>query len=753
MALASGTTLGPYRIVAPLGRGGMGEVYHAIDDRLGRGVAIKVLPEEFSADPDRRARFEREARAIAAITHPNICAIHDVGREHGVDFLVMELLEGESLAERLGRGPMAFADAHPVALTMLDTLAALHARGIIHRDLKPANIFLSRHGLKLLDFGLARGIGTLTPAPDSGTTQPGMVMGTPRYLAPEQLRGQVVDERTDVFAAAAVIHEMLTGRPVFERASLVDVLHAVTHDEAPGLPPEAAPPYVDRALRQALAKDPANRPPGAAAFAAALRGAFDTATVPVTVPQGSDSITRLIVLPFRMLRPDADTDFLAFSLPDAVSAALARLESVIVRSNLSTPPASGAMPDLQSLARMTQVDAVVTGSLLRAGGEVRLSAQLVSVPDGAILWSHTIQAPVHDLFQLQDALTHAVVSALHVPLSARDHRTLRQDVPASPVAYELFLRANKIASESAGWVEARALYDQAVALDPGYAPAWARLGRVLRVIGKYGGRAAAEEQVRAERAFERALALNPDLSTAHYLYAHLEVETGRAVDAMTRLLARARARRPDPEIFAGLVTTCRYCGLLDEAIAAHAQARRFDPTIRTSVAYAHYLKGDYEATIATDDGSPPFATALARMRLGNAAEALEFMDQLERSNPHKGVKIITAAYRLAIAGDVDGLLPKLVEMSQSGFGDPEGFFLLASFVARDGAVDAALATIERAVSGGFHCPYPVEHDPYFDSLRSLPAFEHLLAQSRTGHAKAREAFARVGGAGILQPEV
>ena len=750
MSLAAGTSLGPYRIVALLGRGGMGEVYHAVDDRLGRSVAIKVLPEEFSADLNRRARFEREARAIAAINHPHICAIHDVGREHGVDFLVMELLEGESLAERLARGPLPFAEAQPLALAMLDTLAALHARGIIHRDLKPANIFLSRHGLKLLDFGLARDLG-VAPAADSGSTQPGIVMGTPRYLAPEQLRGQSVDERTDVFAAAAVIHEMLTGRPVFERPTLVDVLHAVTHGEVPPLPVEAAPAFAARAIRQALAKDPAERPPGAAAFAAALRGAFDTDTVAVTLPPPARPVTRLVVLPFRMLRPDADTDFLAFSLPDAVSAALARLESVVVRSNLTAQATGGVMPDLQALARVTEVDAVVIGSLLRAGGEVRLSAQLVSVPDGAILWSHTIQAPVHDLFQLQDALTHAVVSALHVPLSARDHRALRQDVPSSPVAYELFLRANQLATDSAHWREARELYDRAVALDPGYAPAWAKLGRILRVIGKFGGRAASDEQAGAERAFERALALNPDLSTAHHLYAHLEAETGRAVEAMVRLLTRARSRRADPELYAGLVTTCRYGGLLDESIAAHACARAADPSTRTSVSFAHYFKGDYQCAIETDDSSPPFATMLSRMRMGEDAVVIDFLRKLEESNPHPGVRIITAVYRLAMEHAGEALLPKLKEMSDSGFGDPEGYFLLASFVARDGVAEGALATLERAVSGGFYCPTALRDDPYFDPIRNRPEFSKLLVQAEVGHARAREAFARVGGAGILQP--
>ena len=192
MPLATGTRLGPYEIAAPLGRGGMGEVYQANDARLGRSVAIKVLPTEVSADPDRRRRFEREARAIAALNHPHICAVHDVGHQDGVDYLVMELLDGESLSDRLLRGPLPFEEASAIALTIVETLAAVHDRGLIHRDLKPANIFLTRHGVKLLDFGLARDVGP-ADAVDTRLTQRGLVVGTPKYLAPEQLRGQAVD--------------------------------------------------------------------------------------------------------------------------------------------------------------------------------------------------------------------------------------------------------------------------------------------------------------------------------------------------------------------------------------------------------------------------------------------------------------------------------------------------------------------------------------------------------------------------------
>ncbi len=748
MPLSPGTILGPYRVLAPLGAGGMGEVYRAEDARLGRSVAIKVLPEEVSRDPERRARFEREARAIAALNHPNICAVHDIGQQDGVDFLVMELLEGESLADRLSRHAVPFDEACRLAVTILETLEAVHERGLIHRDLKPANIFLTRHGAKLLDFGLAR-TADLTDAADTRITQHGLVVGTPRYMAPEQLRGGPIDHRADLFAAGALLYEMLAGRAAFDGPSLVDIIHAVAFEEPPALPPGAAPSSFEATLRQALSKDPARRPASAAAFADALRQGSGSLTVAIGAPSARHALTRLIVLPFKLLRPDPETDFLGFSLPDAVSAALASLESVVVRSTLSAQTASTAT-DLRALAAQAQVDAVVTGSLLRAGGEVRVAAQLVAVPEGSLLWSHTMHAPVQDLFQLQDALTNAIVSALHVPLTARDSRALKQDVPASATAYELFLRGNQIAADSSRWLEVRGLYEQAVELDPGYAPAWARLGRVLRVIAKYGGRESQRERARAERAFERALALNPDLAAAHYLYAHLEAETGRAADAMVRLLTRARTRRGSPDLLAGLVTTCRYCGLLDESVAAYEQVRRLDPATRTSVAYTFYQLGDYRQAVATDCGSPPYVAMLARMRLGAHAEAVAMMAEVERSNPHPVAQLIGATYRLAMQQDVNALTPKMREMADSGFTDPEGYFLLAPFLAHAEARDPALATLERSTNGGFCCPSAMRDDAYWNPVRDDPTFARLLAQCESASARARDAFVKADGAAVLE---
>ena len=262
MSLHPGTRLGPYEIVGPLGAGGMGEVYDAVDTRLGRAVAVKVLRPELAAAPDRRARFEREARAIASLNHPHICTLHDVGHQDSIEFLVMERLEGETLADRLVRGPLPFSEALVHAGQITDALERAHGQGIVHRDLKPANIMLTRSGVKLLDFGLARLLEAEASAPDgltrAGTlTQEGTIVGTLQYMAPEQLEGKPTDARTDLFAFGAILYEMVTGRRAFDAPSQAGIVGAILHTDVPPL--TSAPPAFVRVLTVCLAKKAEDR--------------------------------------------------------------------------------------------------------------------------------------------------------------------------------------------------------------------------------------------------------------------------------------------------------------------------------------------------------------------------------------------------------------------------------------------------------------------------------------------------------------
>jgi TolB-like protein len=365
-------------------------------------------------------------------------------------------------------------------------------------------------------------------------------------------------------------------------------------------------------------------------MASDLRTALLLADTSGAVTVRAQAMRRLIVLPFRILRPDADTDFLAFSLPDAITTSLSSLDSIVVRSSVTAARFRAEVQDLQEIAEKADVDIVLTGTLLRAGEQLRVATQLVETRTGSLVWSQTSQVPLGDIFQLQDALTRRIVEALAVPLSARDERALQRDVPANPRAYELYLRANQLGLQSSEWAVARDLYLECLELDPNFAPAWAQLGRIYRVLANYGSGPTDQNYELAQQAFRKAFELNPDLPVAHRMSTAVEIDLGQAQEAMVRLLGRATARPADAEMYSGLVQTCRYCGLLDAAIAAHEQAIRLDPSVRTSVNHAYMMAGDYQRSIETNVEDPPFVNALALDLWGHTDEAVAFLMELEQ---------------------------------------------------------------------------------------------------------------------------
>ena len=672
MPLNPGRQLGPYEILSPIGAGGMGEVYKATDTRLDRTVAIKVLPEHVASDPDLKQRFEREAKTISSLNHPHICTLYDIGEHEGTYFLVMEYLEGETLAARIARGPLPLADAVQHMLVLLGALQVLHGLGLVHRDLKPANVFLTPHALKLLDFGLARPVTRTTDETGMDLTQGAAMLGTPRYMAPEAVRGEPTDSRADLFAVGAMLYEMLSGRPPFDGPSAVEIAHAVLHQKPPVLSGSAAIVAADRVIHQALAKRAEDRYQDAAAMSRDLRGVLTTADA--AEPVKAQQVPRLIVLPFRMLRPDEDTEFLAFSLPEAIIMSLSGLGSIVVRSALAGGQFATESPDLRALATHAEVDLVLVGSLLRGGDTLQVNAQLLEAPGGTVVWSERTQVAWQDIFHLQEDLTRRIVGSLAQPLSAKEEQRLHRDAPASAAAYELYLRANKLANMPSEWETARDLYLECVEQDPNYAPAWARLGRLQRVVAKIQGRTLTEVEhgyAEAERSFERALSLNPDLAVAHREYAALEIEQGRAREALVRLLARIDADGGNANLFAGLVLACRYCGLLEASLAAHEHARRLDPTVNTSHLDTLFCLGRYDEVLeqtSVVDGADVgnfVIRAACLMRAGRDADAVAVLDRLEtgllRGVGGRFLRFMRAAVNLdANNPDVDAALAERV---------------------------------------------------------------------------------------------
>ena len=744
--------IGHYRIDRKLGEGGMGVVYAARDERLERTVALKMMS-SLADDETARRRFWREARAAASVNHPNVCQLYDIGEHGGELFIAMELLEGQALSERLRRGPLSVSEAVPIGLGMLAALTALHARGIVHRDLKPSNVFLTAHGVKLLDFGLARpsdpqlarSLGSVTDL-----TRTGMLIGTPGYMAPEQLTGEGLDARTDLFAAGAILFEMLAGRPAFAGHSFVEALHATLHEHPPALVGSPAVAAADRVIRRALAKRPADRPASAEVMAEELRAVRgvdggDTAVLART-------LTRLVVLPFRVLRPDPETDFLAFSLPDAIATSLSSIGSLVVRSSATAARFAGEAPDLKALAAEADVDRVVMGTLLRSGDQLRAAAQLVEAPGGTLLTSHTIQASLGDLFRLQDDLAHRVVEALALPLGRQDASPI--PTPRDPRAYEVYLRGNELARRYHQLPQARDLYQRCLEIDPGFAPAWAQLGRCHRVIGKFI-EASPDSEERSEEALRRALELNPRLAVAHKFYAQLEADMGKARQALVRLLGEADRHGNDPELFAGLVHACRYCGLYEQAIAAHEEARRLDPNVPTSLEQTILMTGDIERLLAVErtplgtDGDEDIR-AIGLGLAGRRDEARRlFADILSASSS----PVFTSWTEYLLAWVERRTVGTPNELSQfrslKVWDDPEAMFQEGWLLCDVGEYERGLAHVQRAVSKGYYAAPTLSHAPAFDALRSDPAFQALQAQAERGRQQALAMFRENGGERLL----
>jgi serine/threonine protein kinase len=746
-----------FRILRSLGQGGMGVVYEAFDERLQRRIAIKTIRAD-RLDDVARKRFWREARSAASVSHPNVCQVFDIGEIDGTLYLAMELLEGQTLAQRIAQGPIPVRDTIRIALDVLAALEALHAKDLVHRDVKPANVFLTAHGVKLLDFGLAIGgwADALATTGDHATkaevlTLPGVLAGTPCYMAPEQVLGEAATPAADVFAMGAVLFEMLTGRRAFERKSVAEVLYAVQTANPPALAGGQALVAVDRILHVALAKRPAERYPSAAAMAAGLRGALDLAPVSAADrdPPRVREIRRLVVLPFRLLRPDPDADFLAMSLPDAITHSLSELDALVVRSSLVGARYAVETLDVQKVAAEADVDLVLTGTLLRAGDRLQVSAQLFETPSGTLVKSHQARVAWGDIFDLQAELVRQVIDVLALPLTSRERRNLLRDTPADPEAYQLYLRANEAASRTEALPEAIELYEACLRRDPMFAPAMARLGRCYRYQGKYQEGAEADLS-RAESLLQRALEVNPDLGVAHGFFAQLEADRGRAEEALLRLARRVEGAPHAPDLYAGLVHTCRFCGLLEASVAAHRQAQRFNSRVPTSVTQTYFVLGQYEQCLQTYREDLGYIGALALHSLGRTSEALALIAEREQwRQTQLGIRFLHGL-RALIEGRRDDCVRVTDEaVARHSLGGEELFYLSRHYA---WASDArrAVETLARAVEAGYFNYPTLARDTWFDELRGEPPFEAVLSRAASRHQAAQAAFLSSGAARLLE---
>ncbi len=615
MSLAAGTKLGPYEILAPLGAGGMGEVWRARDPRLGRDVAIKVLPAAFAADAGRLERFRREAQALASLNHPNVASIYGLEEAAGSPCLVLELVEGESLAARLARGALPVREAIALAVQVAAAIEAAHERGIVHRDLKPGNVMVSESGIaKVLDFGLAKS----EPAPEAASgssadaptrtvaaapTEAGVILGTAAYMSPEQARGRAVDRRSDVWSFGCVLYECLAGRPAFAGETVSDLVARILEREPDWTAlPAGVPARVREILRRCLRKNADERPRDIRD----VRLELSEAAAGGARAEAEDEARSVAVLPFENLS-GADDEYFADGVTDEILNALAQLQGLRVAARSSCFAFKGRREDPRAVGERLGVAAVLEGTVRRAGARLRITVQLVDVAGGFQLWSERYDREMTDVFEVQDEIARAIAGKLSVSIRAGGPaRRGTQNLEA----YELFLKGRVLQLRRGRYlVDAIELFERAVALDPGYAEALAWLADSWRLLGTFGVGRPRELYPKARELAERALALDPNLAEALATLADIEGQYEWSFPRAEVLWRRALALDPRH-------TRAR----LERALWGWALG---------GVGIGEALR-EAEATVAADPDNP-WALAMHSLVLGHAGRAEESIEAARRA--------------------------------------------------------------------------------------------------------------------------
>ena len=770
----AGQQLGRYRIVSFLGAGGMGRVYRAIDSTLGRAVAIKVLPPEVVDDREKLQRFVREARTASALNHPNVVTIYEIGEDGGTHFIAMELLEGETLRNRIVRSDKDVTRAIEIVAQVADGLAAAHAARVVHRDLKPENIMVTSSGYaKVLDFGLAKlrheaGRASEDEDTDVLLTAPGVVLGTAGYMSPEQARGKPADHRTDIFALGCILYELLSSRSAFRGESSVDTLHKIIH-ESP-TPLIGVPAELQRIINKCLAKDPDERYQSARELAIDLRNlrrAMDSqphravtrrqwpvwigvlmiailAAAAIVIVRRSSAppnqpVRTLAVLPFRPLAGGADEQFLGVAMADALITRLAQIHHLVVRPTSSVLKYAGAATDPLVAAREQGVETVVDGRVQHVGDRIRVSVQLLRVGDGSSLWADQFDERFNDVFALQDAISERVAGALVARLTGEERNRLTRRYTADVDAYQLYVRGRFLWERRTVESLKKSIeyYQQAIARDPRYALAYAGIADSYNMLGTFSVLPPDEAYPRAKAAAAKALEIDSTLAPAEiaqsfatYLYDH---DWDTAERGFRHGLAENPNYGPGHQWFAVCLVSRQRS---EEARAEIQRALRVDPTsltINAVVAWINYLSHDPQAAIAAAkraiEMDPNFS--LSHMYLAEAYATLgRYEDSAEEFE--KGGALLGKTHRgylgfvLCRAGRSDQartILADIENLSQHEYISPYHAALINLGL---GNKEKAIDLLERAADQ--HYPWVVHYnvEPVLDALRDEPRFKQLL---------------------------
>jgi TolB-like protein len=728
-----GRVIGHHTVLDVIGEGGMGTVYRARDDRLGRTVALKVIRPEWTADADRRRRFQLEARAAAALNHPNILTIYEVGRDADVDYIAMEYVSSRTLVDLIAAGPLAPERALRLTAQVADALAAAHAAGIVHRDLKPANIMVvPEDRVKVVDFGLAKLVerrGT-APATEAVATRTGTIVGTAPYMSPEQAGGREIDGRSDLFSLGVVLYEMLAGRRPFDGPTASDTLAALLRDApapVPGLRPE-----VDQLLGRCLRKRPEDR------FQSAddVKRAIDACLSPAMHLEGPS----IAVLPFANMSGSAEDEYLCEGLSEEIINALTRIPGLRVIARTSSFVVGRMGLDVREAAARLGVASVLEGSVRRAGPRVRVTAQLIAGSDGSHLWSERYDRQLTDLLELEDEIAAAIATRFRVELAGGGRAGPRNAVDVSAHTAYLEGRYHFARGTPEALRKAAACYQRAIEIDRGFALAYDSLAELHWFSGFFGNVPPRDAFSASTWYAVRALELDDTLAETHallgmlrkeldYNWPEVDYEVGRALE-LNRDSPLVRLRYA----ISGLLPRAR----MTEAMVETEAVVRADPlsiVARWWLAVTSYFARRYDRAaeeaarmIELDPGHflGHWALGIERDASGGQAEAVA---ALRRSHELSGGSPFTLgflAYVLGRAGRVDNaraLLGHAEETSRVSYVPPSTFAF--GFIGL-GEWDAAFEWLDRMVDGRDPLVMPIQSYPFLDGVRDDPRYLALL---------------------------
>ncbi|HWW59783.1 MAG TPA: protein kinase [Thermoanaerobaculia bacterium] len=756
--LSAGSRIGPYEVISLLGEGGMGQVYRSRDPRLGREIAIKILAKDSAQDSEAIARFEREARAVAALSHPNIVAVHDAGRHEDTFYVVTELLVGKTLREHIEDAPIKWRRAVEIGAEVAEGLSAAHAKSIIHRDLKPENIFVTAEGrVKILDFGLAQ-TDPILAQQDEGNipttkwfqTDPGTVIGTLGYMAPEQLRGEAVDATADIFALGCVLYEMVTAKKPFHRESGAATIAAILKDEIPReLLSDNAPAELQRIIEGCVEKNPDARFQSARDLSLTLRAIGSSSVLQNDLlktltgrKRPSKSIDSIAVLPLRNASNDPNTEYLSDGITEGVINKLSQLPKLKVMARSTVFRYKNRDVDAQTVGRELRVRAVLSGRLHHIGDKLLINVELVDAIDGSHLWGESYNRELADIIKVQEEMSREIVEKLRLKLTGAEKKKLRKRTTESSEAYQLYLKGrfqwNKRSEESLK--RGIRLFEEAIGSDPSFASAYAGLADSFVTLATNiplppheampKAKAAAQKALDiddglaeawaslgavrwwfdwdwegAEEAYRRAIDLNPNYATAHDGYSMLLCARGRFDEAIEQI---TRASDLDP---------------LSRIIAVHGGwpfyfARDFESATRR-----------FRKALELDEHFIP-AHGWLGMALGQQHRYQEALDAFHRALEVDRIPILTAmlAHAHAIAGDRDEavrLLDALRAESATRYISP---YDIAVVHAGLGDRERALRQLSVAVDDRSAWMVFLNVDPRLDGLRQEPAFAEIASR-------------------------